>query len=1125
MKKEQETSDRKFKFGNSEFESKRVLKIPCKIGDKKVKIRTEIIEGEVPWLIGRETMVNMGLIMDIEKRKVYLRNFNNLEMKCNLDERNHLRLELMKQKISTIWIVKDWIQDNLKCRKGLAKLHLQFGHGSCQKIWNLIENSYKNENFFENNKREIKAELQKICDNCNICKKYKRNPPKPVVGFPMASKFNEMVSLDLGEYEGKRFLVMVDMATNYVRSMWLKNKKPKEIIKKIMKNWISIFGAPEKFFSDNGLEFQNEEFKLLTEVFGTEIKSTPAKSPWSNGKCEKMVGLIKEGVSKLMEEEVSDSDIALSWTVSAKNSLLMKSGFSPNQLVFGRNIRLNNLTGETKIPELNIENTGCEIIEENLAAMRKARIIHIKQESEERIRRALSKNVREHKIEEARIGDKVYYKRENEKRWRGPAKVIGIDGKTVIVKHGGTLREINRVHITRIEQVGEEKFNVESSKENSDSEEMIVRRLCHSKDEEEEEEQANEEENIVEEEGGEEDEENIVEEEGEKEEEDNEEENIEEESEEEEEEENFEDEESEEEDEEEEEETVEKVPLVKKGERWKMINKNTEESIVVKILSRAGKVNSKKWKDSYNIKNLENGEIKWIDLREHKEFKKIPEIEETLLVNCDGEDVLKAKIKELDSWKDNGVYEEVRREGQKIISTRWIVTEKMKEGKNICKARLVARGFEEQKDENLNESPTCSSEVLKMTLAIINKNKWECKTIDVKTAYLQGKEIKRNVYLRPPREAKTKGIWKLKKTVYGLRDAARAWYDSISEILQELGGIKCRLEPTIFYWKKEGKLKGIMCTHVDDFCYGGDNEFQEEIIKQLKEKIKVGSEEIINFKYIGIRVEQMEEDILLDQTHYVKQIDCPERSRFMKDKELEDNELTEYRAMVGRLNWLSQHTRPDMAVEVSLLSKKFKGAKTSDMRNLIKVTKKMMEKEVKIAINQLKGNSLKLEVYADASFNNVGDGNSQIGYVICMRDESGNKCPLLWKSKIAKRVAKSTIEAEALSVGEAAENAIYLKNIWEEINNDDYVIIDIKTDSKTLERSIKSANGVLSRRLRIDIAAIREMIERKEISSIEWIGTKDQLADALTKKGVKDNEILKYVTERNKENEREKKMI
>ena len=139
-------------------------------------------------------------------------------------------------------------------------------------------------------------------------------------------------------------------------------------------------------------------------------------------------------------------------------------------------------------------------------------------------------------------------------------------------------------------------------------------------DEEEEEEQANEEENIVEEEGEEEDEENIVEEEGEKEEEDNEEENIEEESEEEEEEENFEDEETEEEDEEEE--TVEKVPLVKKGERWKMINKNTEESIVVKILSRAGKVNSKKWKDSYNIKNLENGEIKWIDLREHKEFKK-----------------------------------------------------------------------------------------------------------------------------------------------------------------------------------------------------------------------------------------------------------------------------------------------------------------------------------------------------------------------------------------------------------------------------------------------------------------------------------------------------------------------
>ena len=49
------------------------------------------------------------------------------------------------------------------------------------------------------------------------------------------------------------------------------------------------------------------------------------------------------------------------------------------------------------------------------------------------------------------MGDEVFYKRENENEWRGPAKVVGVSGKTVVVKHGDSLREIARVHITRIQ--------------------------------------------------------------------------------------------------------------------------------------------------------------------------------------------------------------------------------------------------------------------------------------------------------------------------------------------------------------------------------------------------------------------------------------------------------------------------------------------------------------------------------------------------------------------------------------------------------------------------------------------------------------------------------------------------
>ena len=67
-------------------------------------------------------------------------------------------------------------------------------------------------------------------------------------------------------------------------------------------------------------------------------------------------------------------------------------------------------------------------------------------------------------------------------------------------------------------------------------------------------------------------------------------------------------------------------------------------------------------------------------------------------------------------------------------------------------------------------------------------------TVDVKAAYLQGDDIKREVYLRPPKEFDTGQIWKLKKTIYGLCDAARAWYIRVKDELIKLGVEKCPLD-------------------------------------------------------------------------------------------------------------------------------------------------------------------------------------------------------------------------------------------------------------------------------------------------------------------------------------------
>lgn len=793
--------------------------------------------------------------------------------------------------------------------------------------------------------------------------------------------------------------------------------------------------------------------------------------------CEKWVGLIKDSLRKLKETGDLSRKVSLSWAVAAKNCLYDQKGYSPNQLVFGKNPALPNLMGEFQTPMAE-EGNEERMVRENLMAMHRTRILHVQQEADGKIKRALRSQTREHKLEEVAVKDEVLYKRVGEKEWRGPGKVIGVDGKTVIVKHGGSVREIARVHITRVQglnsrrQGGLQKVLGDSLEDDSKQTncENDNRNVWVEEENEEEEDNEMEERNLLTRER----EDREV---GEQEREDR---------------------------------RIE-CPKVKKGDRVKGILKETGDREEWRILGLAGKRSSKKWSDSYNVQDVDTGDRKLIDLREYENIQIIPE-EEEILLGFEDDEVLAAKMKELKSWKDNEVYEEEPDEDQRTMSIRWIVTEKREEGKRICKARLVARGFEEKNKEMKTDAPTCSPEILKLCLSVMMMKNWECQTIDIKTAYLQGDVIDRDLYIRPPVETGSKGIWKLKKTIYGLKDAAKAWYEKVKKIVEELGGTKSILDNIVFFWKnKKNELIGIMCAHVDDFCFGGSEEFQKKVIGGLLGKLKIGAREKRDFKYIGVNVRQESEEIWMEQKSYVKSIRIPDVKRFNGDRKLKIAEMKEYRSLIGQLNWVAQHTRPDIGFSVSDMSSSFQEGTTSDMRGLVKLANSVKEREVQIKLERLEEGKERWEVYSDASFGNIGNSQSQMGYIISLIDDEGRKCPIQWKSMRIKRVAKSTIEAEALSLGEAAEAAIYLNKIWEEIVGRQISVV-VKTDSKTLESALKATTGVKSRRLRIDIAAVKEMIAVGEVEEIEWVSGKNQVADVLTKRGVGGNNIRQYVS-------------
>ena len=226
---------------------------------------------------------------------------------------------------------------------------------------------------------------------------------------------------------------------------------------------------------------------------------------------------------------------------------------------------------------------------------------------------------------------------------------------------------------------------------------------------------------------------------------------------------------------------------------------------------------------------------------------------------CDGssDDIFAAKLAEMENWKKNDVFEKVQDFGQPTISVRWVITEKMKEGSPVIKARLVARGFEEDLSGSPTDSPTCSRDALRISLAFIASKGWKCFTVDIKAAFLQGKPIERNVFIRPPKEFNDGQLWKLKKNVYGLNDAAKAWYCKLRELLLSLGMKISSLDSAVFYWIRDGVTAGVMCIHVDDILLAGTRSFHTSVVAHFKRKVLIGSSsESCSFKYLGINIVQ-----------------------------------------------------------------------------------------------------------------------------------------------------------------------------------------------------------------------------------------------------------------------------
>ena len=292
--------------------------------------------------------------------------------------------------------------------------------------------------------------------------------------------------------------------------------------------------------------------------------------------------------------------------------------------------------------------------------------------------------------------------------------------------------------------------------------------------------------------------------------------------------------------------------------------------------------------------------------------------------------------------------------------------------------------------------------------------------------------------------------------------------------------------------------------------WGVTQNFKVNVIDKLCEITSVNCK---LFTYIGIDVKQNPDNpITVNQkifTNTIQPITIPKERLTNKETKVDREEKKLLRGVIGQLNWLAVITRADISYSLCEASSKVEDATIADVLGVNKIVKKVRNELSEIHCPCLDPRSLDIRCYSYASFNNLPNGGSQGGHLVFRCDSSDRCCPLTWNSTKLKRVVRSTLAAETLSLADNSETAIYLSKLTGTCVNGSKHPMEICciTDNLSLFEAVHSVKSVSDRQLHLEVSAVCQMLERKEIE-VRWVKGCNQLSDVLTKKGASSSSLL-----------------
>lgn len=489
------------------------------------------------------------------------------------------------------------------------------------------------------------------------------------------------------------------------------------------------------------------------------------------------------------------------------------------------------------------------------------------------------------------------------------------------------------------------------------------------------------------------------------------------------------------------------------------------------------------------------------------------------VITTKGQPFQLSRNKEIEGLIEKGVfkfvpYESSKMDGVRLFNSRFVDEVKGKGTSHPYeKSRLVVQVYnDEGKHDILTQSPKiqrCSQRlILCIAPGLLPKHKLYLR--DITQAYVQSEfPLNRKIYAKPPKEISDSllnvMVMQILRPLYGLPESGAYWFSTYQKHHKEkLSMIASTYDPCLLITNKEDMF-GIVGLQTDNTFILGDKIFirlEDSELKKAKFSAKPLAELTTENPLIfnGGRVIQDGNNIVLvpkDQGDRIELVDA--NSPSYKDDYLAQRARAAYIASICQpqasydLSVAAQHQDPSEA-EIKLLNKRLQW--------------QIDNKQKGIRFVPVKLETAKLFVFVDGSFANNKDLSSQIGFLLVLANElkQGRECHIRgnildWSSVKCHRITRSVLASELYAMVQGIDTALAvsttLKIITRQFHLQDVPTI-ICTDSFSLYECMVKLGTTKEKRLMIDVMAIRESYERRELSEIRWINGNDNPADAMT---------------------------